>query len=88
MAERTVWFLGAVVMVEAIRKVVAWSRRRRRSGATWFPSVAVKARWMARFLGAVMAWRRSGWRRHGLGCVEEGTANFGSVMVSELKSSD
>jgi hypothetical protein len=44
-----------------VGKAVAWSRRWRRSGTTWFPSAVVKVGRTTRFSGAATVWRQSEW---------------------------
>jgi hypothetical protein len=88
-AKRMARFLGTVAMmmvVEVIREVAVWSQRRRRSRAAQFQGATVKAGRMARFLGAAMAWRQSGWRRRELSGAKEGAGNFGSLTASKSKS--
>jgi hypothetical protein len=46
-------------------------------------NVAVKVGQKAWFLGVAIVWRRSGWRRRGLGDIEEGVGNFGSLTTSK-----
>jgi hypothetical protein len=88
-AERMARFLGMVatmMAVEVIREVAVWSQWRRRSRTVQFHGAAVKAGWMAWFLGAATAWRQSGWRRRELSGVKEGAGNFGSLTASKSKS--